>query len=193
MRRYVIGDIHGCAKALRSMIEAIEPQAGDELVFLGDYIDRGPNSRDVIEQLIELQSRCRVVCLRGNHEIMLGGVLFSGLDPSLWIGSGGKATIASYGGDIQKMPEHHRNFLKSLRRFYETKDTIFVHASYESHLPMDRQDDSMLYWSHLSWLLPAPHISGKRVFVGHTPQPDGRVMDVGHLVCIDTHCVGTGS
>ena len=191
-RRFVIGDIHGCSKALRSLIDAISPTAGDELVFLGDYVDRGPNSRDVIEQLIALQERCRTVMLRGNHEIMLAGVLFRDLDPTVWLGSGGNATIASYGGKIQKMPPHHRKFLKSLRPFYETHDTIFVHASYEAHLPMDRQDESIIYWTHLTSLLPAPHISGKRVIVGHTPQPDGRVMDEGHLVCIDTHCVGSG-
>lgn len=192
MRRFVIGDIHGCAKALRGLIDALAPQSGDELIFLGDYVDRGPNSRDVIEQLIELRSRCRVVLLRGNHEIMLAGVVFRDLDPTVWLGSGGNATVASYGGDIRKMPEHHRSFLKSLRPHYETSDSIFVHASYESHLSMDCQDDSVIYWTHLSWVLPAPHLSGKRVFVGHTPQPDGRVMDAGHLVCIDTHCVGTG-
>lgn len=192
MRRYVIGDIHGCAKALRTLVDAIAPQSDDELVFLGDYVDRGSDSRNVVEQLIDLQGRCRVVCLHGNHEIMLGGVLFRDLNPTVWLGSGGKATITSYGGDIRKMPEAHRAFLKSLRPYYEINDTIFVHASYEAHLPMERQDDSVIYWSHLSYLLPPPHISGKRVFVGHTPQPSGRVMDAGHLVCIDTHCVGNG-
>jgi len=192
MRRYAIGDIHGCAKALRGLIEAIAPQATDELVFLGDYIDRGPDSRDVIEQVIDLRSRCRVVALRGNHEIMLAGVVFRKLNPEVWLGSGGHATVTSYGGDIRKIPQHHRAFLKSLRPYYESQDTIFVHAAYEPHLPMDRQADAIMYWAHLGMLLPAPHISGKRVIVGHTPQPDGRVMDAGHLVCVDTHCFGNG-
>ncbi|MEO9595099.1 metallophosphoesterase family protein, partial [Rhodopirellula bahusiensis] len=71
MARHVIGDIHGCAKALRSMIQELAPTADDELIFLGDYIDRGPDSRDVVEQLITLQSTCKVVPLRGNHEWML--------------------------------------------------------------------------------------------------------------------------
>tara|TARA_R110002049_G_scaffold309268_1_gene519601 strand:- start:134703 stop:135536 length:834 start_codon:yes stop_codon:yes gene_type:complete len=192
VRRYVVGDIHGCAKALRSLVETIAPRPKDQLVFLGDYVDRGPDSRDVIEQLIQVRKLCRTVMLRGNHEIMLGGVVFRDLDPTVWLGSGGKATVASYGGDIQKMPEHHRDFLKSLRPHYETTDSIFVHACYESHLPMDRQDDSLRYWAHLTHLLPAPHISGKRVFVGHTPQMSGRILDAGHLICVDTHCVGNG-
>ena len=192
MRQFVIGDIHGCAKALRSLVETMAPEPQDQLIFLGDYVDRGPNSRDVIEQLVQLRTQCRTVMLRGNHEIMLAGVLFRDLDPTVWLGSGGKATVASYGGDIKKMPEHHRAFLRSLRPHYESSDAIFVHACYESHLPMDRQEDSIKYWSHLGYLLPAPHVSGKRVFVGHTPQTNGRIMDAGHLVCVDTHCVGNG-
>ena len=70
MRRFAIGDIHGCAKALRSVIEAIDPQPEDEIVFLGDYVDRGPDSRDAVDQIIDLQTRTQVVALRGNHEIM---------------------------------------------------------------------------------------------------------------------------
>ncbi len=104
MRRFVIGDIHGCAKALRTLIETIAPQPDDELVFLGDYVDRGPDSRDVVDQVIELQQQCRVVALRGNHEIMLMGVAIGGLDDSVWLANGGKATVSSYGGCLSKIP-----------------------------------------------------------------------------------------
>ena len=65
MRRYVIGDIHGCAKAARTLIENIDPTEEDELVFLGDYVDRGPNSRDVVQQIIDLRDQCKVIPLRG--------------------------------------------------------------------------------------------------------------------------------
>lgn len=74
MRRFVIGDIHGCGKALRTLIETIDPDTEDEIVFMGDYIDRGPDSRDVVQQVLDLRERCQVVALRGNHEIMLLGV-----------------------------------------------------------------------------------------------------------------------
>jgi serine/threonine protein phosphatase 1 len=174
------------------MIEAIAPEKEDEIVFLGDYIDRGPDSRDVVQQVIDLRSQCRVVPLRGNHEIMLSGVLFRDLDPTVWLGSGGKATITSYGGSIEKVPPDHRDFLQHLRPYYETRDSIFVHAAYDAHLPMHQQDDAMLYWHHLTYVLPAPHVSGKRVFVGHTPQENGRVLHVGHIVCMDTNCCGCG-
>lgn len=188
MRRFAIGDVHGCAKALRGLIEAIDPQLDDEVIFLGDYVDRGPDSRDCIEQIIELQNRTRVVPLRGNHELMLCGVAYGGLDDRIWLENGGFTTVASYGGRLDKVPEHHRTFLSSLRTHYETENEIFVHACYDPTLDMDLLSDDVRYWTHLSHPLPAPHVSGKRVFVGHTPQRDGRVLHAGHLVCLDTGC-----
>jgi serine/threonine protein phosphatase 1 len=192
MRRFVIGDIHGCSKALRSLIEAIDPCEHDELVFLGDYVDRGPDSRDVVDQLLSLQDVCRVVPLRGNHEIMLMGVAERGLDGSVWLRSGGQATLTSYGGSLAKIPDRHREFFRSLRAYYETSDAIFVHAGYQHDRDMDDQDDSVRYWSHLTTPPPPPHFSGKRVFVGHTPQAGGCVLNIDHLVCVDTYCFGGG-
>ncbi len=192
MRRFVIGDIHGCAKALRTLIETIDPQRDDELIFLGDYVDRGPNSRGVVNQLIELRSRCRLVTLRGNHEIMLMSVAFGGMDAKVWRKSGGLATISSYGGSLSKIPPKHIAFYQELRPYYETETEIFVHANYEFHLPMNQQQDTIIYWTHLAHVVPQPHCSGKRVFVGHTPQPFGQILDVGHLVCVDTYCFGDG-
>ena len=192
MRRFVIGDIHGCAKALRTLIESIAPEPDDELIFLGDYVDRGPNSRDVVEQIIQLKQKCRVVTLRGNHEIMLLGVAFGGMDSKVWRKCGGLATVSSYGGSLEKIPPNHVAFFQGLHSYYETDHEIFVHAGYEFHLPMREQSDKTLYWNHLKHPLPAPHTSGKTVYVGHTPQPFGTVLNVGHLVCVDTYCFGSG-
>ena len=191
MRRFVIGDIHGCSKALRTLIELIDPQDEDQLIFLGDYVDRGPDSRGVIDQLIELKDRCRVIALRGNHEIMLCGVAFCNLDARMWLESGGHATVTSYGGSLEKIPDAHRTFLQSLRPHYETEQAIFVHACYEAQTQMADQPDDIRYWTHLT-LPPPPHVSGKRVFVGHTPQAGGVVLDLGYLVCVDTYCFGNG-
>ena len=192
MRRFVIGDIHGCGKALRTVLEAISPSHDDELIFLGDYIDRGPESRDVINQLVELRSHCRLVPLRGNHEIMLMGVTLAGLDPKGWLANGGQATLASYGGSLSKIPSAHIEFFSMLRPYYETERQFFVHAGYVPELPLAKQDDAATYWNHLRMPPPPPHCSGKRAFVGHTPQPDGNVIDHGHLVCVDTFCFGGG-
>ncbi len=191
-RRFVIGDIHGCAKALRSLIQAISPGPDDELIFLGDYVDRGPNTRDAVQQIIDLQRVCRVIGLRGNHEIMLLGVVVHGLDGTAWLRNGGQATVASYGGSLLKIPQSHLDFFQRLEPYHETDESIFVHAGYDHDLPMREQGDDKTYWTHLSNPPPPPHQSGKRVYVGHTPQPTGSILDHGHLICIDTFCFGGG-
>ncbi len=192
MRTIVIGDVHGCGKALRTLLEGIQPQADDTLVFLGDYVDRGPESREVIEQIIRLRQQCNVMPLRGNHEVMLLGIISSGLSPDLWLANGGRSTVSSYGGSISKIPQHHLDFLFDLLPYWETDAQIFLHANYLPHLPVSQQPEQQLYWQHLSNPVPAPHHSGKRVFLGHTPQISGEILDHGHLICLDTCCFGGG-
>lgn len=192
MRRFAIGDIHGCSKALRTLIETIDPQSDDELVFLGDYVDRGPDTRDVVDQVIELQKRCRVIPLRGNHEIMLVAVALRGMDDTVWLENGGQATVTSYGGSLEKIPQEHIEFFKNLVAYHETDDAIFVHAGYCHLAEMHEIDEATMYWNHLPFPLPLRHKSGKRVFVGHTPQPAGTILEKPHLVCLDTYCFGGG-
>ncbi len=192
MRRFAIGDVHGCYKPLRTLIETIDPQPEDQIIFLGDYIDRGPDSRGVVDLVIELQQRCEVITLLGNHEIMLLSVTQSGADPEIWLQSGGAATVNSYGGSFDKISAAHIQFYKNLLPFYETENEIFVHANYESHLAMSEQADDFLFWKHMLPPIPGAHRSGKRVFVGHTPQPQCQIMDLGYLVGIDTYCFGHG-
>lgn len=192
MARYVIGDIHGCSKALRSLVEAVNPGSNDEMIFVGDYIDRGPNSRDVIDQLLSLKQQCQVTALRGNHEVMLQGVAICDLDPSTWIRSGGNATITSYGGSVTKIPSKHLDFFKDLLRHHETDEEIFVHAMYHPQQSVDEQSDELTYWTHLPVPIPIPHVSGKRVFLGHTPQASGEILNHSHLVVVDTYCFGGG-
>src|SRR5271165_4467013 len=98
-RTIAIGDIHGCSAALEALIEAIRPCRDDCIVTLGDYINRGPDSRRVIERLIELKSRCRLVPLFGNHEEMLFTALADRYPVEYFLGVGGDATLDSYGSD----------------------------------------------------------------------------------------------
>ncbi|WP_430453542.1 metallophosphoesterase [Rhodopirellula europaea] len=146
------------------MIQELAPTADDELIFLGDYIDRGPDSRDVIDQLIQLQSKCKVIPLRGNHEWMLQSVVSRGLDDAMWLRSGGKATVTSYGGSAQKIPKDHLAFFESLLPSYETEQEIFVHAMYDPSCDVESQSDELTYWTHLPASLPAPHHSGETRF-----------------------------
>jgi serine/threonine protein phosphatase 1 len=192
-RTIAIGDIHGCAAALEALVEALQPQPEDTLVVLGDAVDRGPHSRQVLERLIALRGQCRMIPLLGNHEEMLLAVL-DGISPYRWINYGGAATLESYGftGSLDVIPAAHREFLQSCLPYWETATHFFIHAGYVPHLPLDRQPGDIARWQTLSDDLPKPHYSGKIAVVGHSPQRNGEVLFLDHLWCIDTYCYGDG-
>ena len=150
-RIIAFGDIHGCSIALTTLIEAIQPTPLDTLVFLGDYIDRGPDSRGVIEQVIRLGERCQVVPLLGNHEEMLLGGLEGKDNLRFWLKLGGKETLDSYGAgdDVKKIPQHHIQFIKGCHNYYETVSHIFVHAFYDPDRPLHEQSWDGLRWASL--------------------------------------------
>jgi serine/threonine protein phosphatase 1 len=191
-RIIAIGDVHGCSQALKAVLAAIAPQPDDLLITLGDYIDRGPDSRGVIEQLIEVSQRCRLVPLLGNHEIMLLQCMATPYELRFWLECGGNQTLFSYGGTFDEIPEDHLAFIHGCRRYYETDEHIFLHANYVADMPLDEQPDYALFWEHVNHTIPPPHQSGKIAVVGHTPQTTGEILDLGHLICIDTHCFGRG-
>lgn len=190
-RTIAIGDIHGCSAALSTLIEAIVPGPDDLVVTLGDYVDRGPDSRGVIEMLRELSGRCRLVPLMGNHDRMFLDAL-GGRSSMAWLDVGGRSTVESYGRDLGLVPAEHVEFLRACPLYHETDSHIFVHASYQPELAMDRQPPYLILWESLRGYVPGPHESGKRVVVGHSSQKEGRVLDLGHLICIDTYCWGGG-
>lgn len=168
------------------MLEAIQPTASDHLIFLGDYVDRGPDSRKVIDLLVELKQKISPIFLLGNHEIMFRQALL-GAPLELWLNAGGQETVDSY-GDLTCVSLAHRKFLEDLLPFYETDTHLFVHANYLPNLPLEQQPEDFLYWRHLTENIPDPHISGKHAICGHTPQPGGHVGYYGHLTCLDTGC-----
>jgi serine/threonine protein phosphatase 1 len=193
-RTIAIGDIHGCSAALDALLGAIRPRSEDCIVTLGDYINRGPDSRGVIERLIELKSRCRLVPLLGNHDQMLLDVR-SRKYPIYWLlDIGGTATLDSYGTgrDLHLIPDEHYEFLESCLDYYETDTLIFVHANYSPDVPMDEQHVGMMRWESIRGMTPGPHESGKTVIVGHSSQKSGEILDLGHMMCIDTFCFGGG-
>jgi serine/threonine protein phosphatase 1 len=193
-RIIAIGDIHGCSAALDALIQAIGPRPEDTIVTLGDYINRGPDSRGVLDRLIDLGRRCRLVPLLGNHDQMLLDVR-AGRYPIYWLlDIGGIATLDSYGPgrDLGLIPEAHYEFLGRCLDYFETATHIFVHANYFPDIPMSEQHVGMLRWESLREMTPGPHESGKIVIAGHTSQKTGEILDLGHLVCIDTYCHGGG-
>ncbi len=193
-RLIAIGDIHGCSKALDAILAAIMPQADDTVVALGDYVDRGPDSKGVIDRLIELGTKCQLIALHGNHEEMMLDVVRDNQPPYRWLQYGGVETLDSYrfAGDMSVIPQEHRDFFASLRDFYETEEFFFVHANYDPDLPLPEQPRQLLRWLKLTEMTPAPHQNGKRAVVGHTHDRNGEIFDIGHLVCIDTFCYGGG-
>ncbi len=191
-RTIAFGDIHGCICAFATLLDQIDPGPEDRLIVVGDYVDRGPDSRAVIDRLLALEQRCRLIVLTGNHELMMLRGLEDEQERRFWLCFGGQETLDSYGGLTQDIPSEHLDLLKRGRRFFETDTHIFVHANYQASLTLAQQPEAVLMWTHLERQVPAPHVSGKTVIVGHTPQLDGEVLDLGYLICIDTFCYGGG-
>ena len=191
-RTITIGDIHGCVAALRTLLGALELRPEDTLIPLGDYIDRGPDSREVIELMLELPERCQLVPLIGNHEVMLLSALDDNINASMWLFSGGRETLDSYGGSLDKIPSSHLDFIRSCRTYFETASHFFVHAGYDPQVALPGQSQDALFWRHILADVPPPHCSGKIAVVGHTPQTSGNLRDLGHLIMLDTFCFGTG-
>lgn len=190
-RTIAIGDIHGCDLALETLLPALAISSADTIVVLGDVVDRGPGSRQVIEQLLRLKEECRLVLILGNHEEMLLDSLDRGVSMEAWLRYGGAATLFSYDGDARKIPKAHLDFLRSAVDFWETADEIFIHANLEPRVPLERQTAQWLRWTHLSGKEPA-HPSGKRIVCGHTPQKTGEILTFEGWTCIDTYACGTG-
>jgi serine/threonine protein phosphatase 1 len=193
-RLIAIGDIHGCLAALRTILDAVAPGSDDTIVALGDYVDRGSDSRGVIDCLIRLQSSCRLVPLLGNHDELFIDIC-NGRGDLLadWLLFGGSATLASYGASNPKtIPLAHIEFLEYCPLFYESEKHIFLHGSYDPALPMERQTSQTLLWGKIRLAPPGPHCSGKTVILGHTAQRNGQILDLGYLKCIDTCCYGEG-
>jgi serine/threonine protein phosphatase 1 len=199
-RTIAIGDIHGCLDALDVLIDAVGPGREDTLVTLGDHIDRGPDSRGVLDRLITLARRCRLIPLLGDHEEMLLDALRDSSALPRWLRCGGAATLRSYGwssGGPRRtlaswIPEQHRQLLASCVPYHETATHLFVHAGYLPELPMARQPGKVLRWRVTDARTAVRHHSGKVAVVGHTPQLSGEVLDLGFLLGIDTNCARGG-
>jgi len=209
---YAVGDIHGRSDLLKKIVAEI---AGDifktgvrfrpTLIFLGDYIDRGPSSKQVISDLIAIRAHpeLNVQCLLGNHEAMMLDVYDSGKGADLWLRHGGAETLQSYGIEVdpdapapqdlrlrmrRAVPSEHIAFLKSLPLMAVIGDYVFVHAGVRAGVALEQQKKSDLLWSRMTpRSVDAP---GKIVVHGHTPvdQP----LHVEGRISIDTGAYLTG-
>jgi len=194
MPRYAISDIHGCAKTFKKLLKKINLTKQDELFLLGDYIDRGPDSRGVIDYIWELQKEgFQVHCLRGNHEQML---IDEVMKSEVWY-NGEAATLASFGVSQNiDIPKKYIEWMKRLEYYFELEDYILVHAGLNFLRKDPLADLKEMIWVRYwydridrDWL-------GKRIIVhGHTPTKKSLVEDslksLDHLpvIDIDSGCI----
>jgi serine/threonine protein phosphatase 1 len=186
---YAVGDIHGSYNKLVALMEKIPiDYENDTLVFIGDYIDRGPNSYEVIEYLLELKNKYPdIVFLKGNHEEMLEKYLV-GRSRMDYLLNGGQQTLESYVNNRgnrsdQPIPETHLHFFQTLLPYYETDEYIFVHAGLREKVPLEQQAPEDLFWIR-DRFLKSRYDYGKTVVFGHTPFDKPIVME--NKIGIDT-------
>jgi len=200
MARYVIGDIHGCVAELTRLIESLPLAKRDQVIFLGDYIDRGPDSCGVISYLLGLRQTCSsidFVFLKGNHEDMLLSYLgYRGQHGEMFLANGGKSTLASYGLNPDEataenvsaaMPSGHLNFFQTLAHCHATDSFFCVHAGINPQKTLAEQTDEEFFWIRNTFIYrshPLPYT----VLFGHTPQPTV-FFDLPYKVGLDTGLV----
>ena len=186
-RWLAIGDIHGCLTQLTELMERVQPSSADRIVFLGDYVDRGPASAGVIDYLIRFAAAFPdTVFLRGNHEQMFIDYL-DGLDPALFLINGGQQTLDSYRNRrMWPVPSAHRRFLDSSRHYFESDRHIFVHAGLRPEIPLAEQTDFDMLWIRDEFL-ESDFDWGKPVVYGHTPLKEPLLGE--RRIGVDTGCV----
>jgi serine/threonine protein phosphatase 1 len=212
VRIYAIGDIHGRADLLERMLNRIDADLASNpvrigiQVFLGDYIDRGPASREVLDRLVARNRSSRSVFLKGNHESYLTGFLTNPPILEDWQRYGGLETLMSYGitpsinanaatqaqlaaALDQALPESHRQFIGKLKSSFTCGDFFFVHAGVRPGIPLTKQREEDLLWIRQDFLLYEEDFS-KIVVHGHTPVPQPDVRP--NRINIDTGAFATG-
>ena len=170
-RTFAIGDIHGCSKTFRKLVEeGIQPTPDDEIICVGDYIDRGPDSKGVIDFILELRDRgIRVHTLRGNHEQMFLDSLGDDEAQEEWLMNGGQVTCKSFGiMDSTQIPERYLAFFSGTKYFHVAEHFIVVHAglNFEPDDPFGDKD-AMLWTRNTD--VDLAKTKGRRIIHGHTP------------------------
>jgi serine/threonine protein phosphatase 1 len=213
LRIYAIGDIHGRADLLDRLAGRIAddlaraPVEDTVTVFVGDYVDRGYDSKDVIERLAREDFPTPIVTLRGNHEDAMLRFLDDPTVLGQWVAFGGQTTLESYGVDVggemwrggaagvqaaflANFPAAHRRFLEETGLSVDYGDYFFCHAGVRPHVPLDRQDPGNLMWIRHEFL----HFKGdfgKVVVHGHTPHPTVECLP--NRINVDTHAFHSGA
>jgi len=183
----ILGDIHGCDRALAAVLELAAPEASDHLICVGDLIDRGPSTRAVLDRLLDIRSRVRLSVVRGNHEEMFFDALTGGPWSGAWWSHGGEEMLESYGPgtSLSDVPPEHVEFLRESVDYVELATCFVTHAAPAPSLPIPSLHAHGLRWRRID-PHDAPHESGKTIICGHTPQEHRHVHVHPGWVCLDT-------
>lgn len=193
MLTFAIGDTHGCLDPLSRLLDECHRFAKGQpsaFVFLGDYIDRGSDSRGVIQTILDMQAANpdRVIALAGNHEdLLLRADNF--IDEARWLDNGGDATLRSYGiSSMTEFPQDHLTWIGNLQTHHDDGQRFFVHAGIRPGIPLNQQTRDDMLWIREPFLSStADH--GLLVIHGHTPQRDGKPDIHPNRVNLDTGAV----
>ncbi len=198
-RLFAIGDIHGCFDKLRILIEdIIDVRGNDYIVLLGDYIDRGNQSKEVIDYILQLKAKgYRVIPLMGNHEKMLLDSLSDNQKIHKWIANGGSATLNSFGiKEISKLNSTYQIFFNSLLYYHLYKEFLFVHAGFNDGIPDPFTDEYHMLWQCRS-AYNSSALANKIIVHGHRPISVSRcqeqIFEASTIINIDTGCVYSDS
>ena len=194
---YAVGDIHGSLDKLEKLIAACEQHAGGRpstFIFLGDYIDRGPHSADVVRLIMAMQSAPgkSVIALKGNHEAVALEIIDGAGKLALWLELGGAETLASYGViDVHDLPRDHVDWMRSLPASHDDGQRLFVHAGIDPQKPYDAQSEHDLLWIREPFLSDERD-HGRLIVHGHTPRLTGAPDWRGNRLNVDTGAVFGG-
>ena len=186
MARYIaITDIHGELGKLESVLSKICLRPDDIFVFMGDYIDRGPDSRGVVEKVIETSKKFETVTLIGSHEYALLHAKQDEYYDYLFWNYGGPATVKSYGGHFDNILKTHGDFFRSLKFYHLTEDYLFVHAGIDTRYSLEEQCETDLVYIR-SVFYNNKHNLPQKIIFGHTEFDVPLVQD--DKICIDLGC-----
>lgn len=199
MNKYAIGDIHGRLDKLIELLDIIKPQSDDQLIFLGDYIDRGKDSKNVIDRLIKLSHETNCIFLKGNHEDMFLYYYLGRKDPYLFLFNGGSSTLESYGikpfteNDKKLIPKEHMQFFDNLELIHEDDNYIYVHAGLNPFNKPNEQSEFDLLWIRTIFINNScEFITKKKIIFGHTSKENFTPWIMNDKIGIDTGCVFGG-
>lgn len=170
--KYAISDIHGCFKTFKALLRKIKFSKKDELYLLGDYIDRGPNSKGVIDHIWHLQSDGYTVhCLKGNHEQMLLQSYLNFTAYRSWKQHGGFQTMQSFKAEsLQEIPKEYLQWMRQLPHYLEVGEYILVHAGFKFDMPNPFDENEAMLWERNWYTRINKHWLGDRIIIhGHTP------------------------